>query len=257
MNIKIVVATHKKYAFPADDIFLPVQAGSAINSTLGYQRDDENDNISSKNKHYCELSCLYWAWKNLSAEYYGLCHYRRYFAGNKSSNKFERIAGKDQLEHILQRVPLILPQPRKYFIESNFQQYVHAHHPEDLAVTRQVISELDADSLEAFDLVMQRKYGSRFNMFIMRKDLFNDYCFWLFRILFEVEKRLDISDYSAYDSRVFGFIGERLLDVYVVKNQLEYETMPLVNLEKQHWIKKICNFLLRKFSGGKFGRQKK
>ncbi|MBE6369302.1 MAG: DUF4422 domain-containing protein [Lentisphaerae bacterium] len=254
MDIKIVVATHKKYQFPADDIYLPVQAGSALNPPLGYQRDDENDNISAENPHYCELTALYWAWKNLHADYYGLCHYRRYFTGKRRGKKFERIAGYADLAAALQQVPLILPKPRKYFIESNYQQYIHAHHAEDLEVTRRVITDIAPDYLAAYDQVMQRSYGSRFNMFVMRRDLFNNYCQWLFGILFELEKRLDISAYSAYDARVFGFVGERLLDVYVLKNQLAYTTMELVNLEKQCWFRKIFRFVLRKISSGRLGK---
>ena len=123
-------------------------------------------------------------------------------------------------------------------------------------MTRKVISELCGDYLSAYDQVMLRKYGSRFNMFVMRKDIFHQYCEWLYNILFEVEKQLDISNYSAYDSRVFGFISERLLDVYVLKNQIPYETLPVLNLESQRWGRKIFNFILRKVSRGRFGRQK-
>jgi hypothetical protein len=80
----------------------------------------------------------------------------------------------------------------------------------------------------------------------MHKPLFDAYCAWLFDILFELEKRLDISTYSDYDKRVFGFVSERLLDVYLITEGVAYKTLPMVNLESQHWPKKIFNFLLRK-----------
>ena len=72
MDIKIIVATHKKYWMPSDDIYLPVHVGKKGKTDLGYQGDDTGDNISDKNTNYCELTGLYWAWKNLKADYKGL-----------------------------------------------------------------------------------------------------------------------------------------------------------------------------------------
>ena len=84
-------------------------------------------------------------------------------------------------------------------------------------------------------------------MFIMKKELLDSYCQWLFDILFELEKRLDISDYSANDKRVFGFVSERLMDVWIGTNQVEYQEMPVIFMEKQNWVVKGGNFLKRKF----------
>lgn len=80
-NVRILVCTHKEGPVRDDDIYMPVQVGkSASTIDLGCQGDDVGDNISGKNKTYCELTGLYWAWKNLKdVDYIGLCHYRRYF----------------------------------------------------------------------------------------------------------------------------------------------------------------------------------
>ena len=83
MNIRIIVAAHKPYQMPKDDIYLPLHVGHAGKPDIGFQGDDTGENISTKNANYCELTGLYWAWKNLDADYIGLAHYRRYFAGNK------------------------------------------------------------------------------------------------------------------------------------------------------------------------------
>ena len=88
-------------------------------------------------------------------------------------------------------------------------------------------------------------------MFMMRKEHFDAYCAWLFDILFEAEKRLDISAYSEKDSRVFGYLGERLLDVWVETKHLCYTEVPMVNLESQHWLKKGTRFVRRKLRGSK------
>ena len=256
MNIKVLIATHKKYDMPSDPVYYPVQAGRELHDALEYPGDNTGDHISGKNKNFCELTCLYWAWKNLEADYLGLVHYRRHFAGKFSFQKRNRILTGEQLSALLEKYPVIMPEKRNYFIENNYSQYVHAHNEQDLTVTRSVIEEKYPDYLAAWDRIMKRTDGYRFNMCIMRRDLMDAYCAWLFDILFEVEKQLDISNYSAYDARVFGFISERLLDVWVEKNQPPVKVLPVVNLESQHWGKKIWNFLLRKLSGGKLGKTK-
>ena len=86
-------------------------------------------------------------------------------------------------------------------------------------------------------------------MFIMRHDLLDRYCSWLFDILFELKARLDISGYSDYDKRVFGFVAERLLDVWLETNHIQYLELPVLHLESQHWLKKGTAFLKRKFRG--------
>ena len=83
-------------------------------------------------------------------------------------------------------------------------------------------------------------------MFIMKSDLFDSYCEWMFDVLFELEKRLDISDYNAYDARVFGFVSERLLDIWIQTNNLTYINTPVEFMEKQNWLVKGTNFLKRK-----------
>ena len=82
-NIKIIVATHKEYQMPSDNIYLPLQVGAEGKKDLGYQKDNTGDNISKKNPFFCELTGLYWAWKNLDADYIGLAHYRIHFASKK------------------------------------------------------------------------------------------------------------------------------------------------------------------------------
>ena len=94
---------------------------------------------------------------------------------------------------------------------------------------------------------MNRTTAHRFNMLIMKKDVFDQYCSWLFDILFELERQLDISSYNAYNQRIFGFISERLLDVYIEANHINYKELPVIFMEQEHWIKKGIAFLKRKF----------
>ena len=84
MSIRVIVATHKACDIAQDPLYLPVHVGAAGKEDIGFTRDDSGDNISEKNPHFCELTGLYWAWKNLDDDYIGLCHYRRYFGGEIS-----------------------------------------------------------------------------------------------------------------------------------------------------------------------------
>ena len=278
MNIKIMVAAHKKYRMPADDMYMPLHvgaegklnmAGETLN--LGYQKDNTGDNISCKNANYCELTGLYWGWKNLDADYIGLVHYRRHFEGSgkmgqiffsddpaKNSaefpescqiaeGKWRHIISREETEKILEKTPVLLPRKRNYYIETNYSQYAHAHHAIDLDTAREIISEKYPGYVAAYDRLMSQTKEHRFNMFIMRRDLMDDYCSWLFDILEELEKRLDISSYSPNDSRVFGFVSERLLDVWIETNNIQYSEVPVINMESQNWLKKGSAFLKRKF----------
>ena len=251
-GLKIVVASHKPYWMPKSENYVPTWVGAALRSDNipeGWRCDDEGNSISVKNPNYCELTALYWAWKNLEADYLGLAHYRRHFAQRLSFNKRRCVANPEYLARILESQPLILPIERNYFIETNYSQYVHAHHVQDLTVTRQVIADLYPEYLPAYDASMARTHGHRFNMLIMKRDLLNSYCEWLFDILFELERRVDITSYSANDARIFGFVSERLLDPWIETNDVPYATLPVVNLENQHWMRKGANFIIRKYSG--------
>ena len=246
-GMRIVVATHKQYWMPEDSCYLPVHVGSKGKSgILDYQRDDEGKNISGKNPHYCELTGLYWAWKNLACDYLGLAHYRRHFAGGRGGDKRNRVATGEQLMAAIASTGVVLPKARNYYIETNYSQYIHAHHEEDLTLTREIIAEREPNGIAKYDEIMSRTYGHRFNMFVMRRDLADAWCEWIFGVLFELEGRLDISRYSQNDARVFGFVSERLLDYWVESRGLAYAEMPVVNLEKQHWVKKGMSFVARK-----------
>ena len=245
-ELAMVVATHKAYAMPQDAVYLPVFVGAALSGDAavppGFAHDDGGENISAKNRSWCELTALYWAWKNSNADAVGLVHYRRHFRGRSG------IAGGAEICEALSRADAILPKKRNYFIESTYSQYIHAHHAEDLDETRRILEERHPDFLPAFDDVMKSTSGHRFNMMVMKRPLFDDYCTWLFDVLAELERRLDISSYSDYDRRVFGFVAERLLDVYVLARKVKFAEMPVLHLEPQHWPRKIAAFLLRKFT---------
>ena len=252
MNIKILVATHKKYWMPKDDIYIPLHVGRDGKADLGYIGDNSGENISAKNANYSELTGLYWAWKNIKCDYIGLCHYRRYFAGknlhtNNAEKKKAVILHRQDYEKLLREYDVILPVKRNYYIETVRSQYEHAHNKRDINEAEKIVTELYPEYSEAFAKVMGRTKLHILNMFVMNKALFDEYCSWLFSILFELEKRIDITNYNKYEARVFGFISERLFNVWLEKQQLKVKEVPVVNLEKVNWVRKIYKFLKRKF----------
>lgn len=248
MNIKILVAAHKNYVMPQDqNLYLPIFVGKDLHPDVNhtFQGDNTGDNISVKNAHYNELTAIYWAWRNLDADAIGLVHYRRYLSLHKQKD-LTSVLDQAQTESLLKDHDIILPKKRNYYIESNYSHYVHAHHAEPLDLTRKIIEQDYSMYLKAFDEVMQRKSAHMFNMFIMKQQPFDEYCQWLFDILAKVEQNLDISDYNQYEARVYGFISERLLDVWLAVNE-QYRTTEVnfVYMEKQNWLVKGGNFLKR------------
>jgi hypothetical protein len=161
--------------------------------------------------------------------------------------KKKQIASESELLTILEKYDVILPRKRNYFIESIYSHYQHAHHIKDLELTRDVITELQPEYLECFDTVMQGRKLHLYNMFVMPSEKVSEYCHWLFSILFELEKRIDVTQYDNYQKRVFGFIAERLFNVWILYNQLNVKYLPVVNLDGENLIKKGLNLLKRKF----------
>ena len=85
MKVTVVVATHKPYGMPADPLYLPLHVGAEGKESIGFAGDNTGEHISAKNPQFCELTGLYWAWKNLDADHLGLVHYRRYFGSPKKT----------------------------------------------------------------------------------------------------------------------------------------------------------------------------
>ena len=260
MDIKILVAAHKPYEFAQADVYMPVQVGAALADNFGITSDNTGDNISEKNPYYCELTGLYWMWQNVDADYYGLVHYRRYFAkrGPKrlfARNKFACVpAAADYEKLLIGGCDIILPSKRHYYIENLYSHYAHTHYGEHLDITRGIIEDKCPEYAEAFDKVMKQRSGHMFNMMIMEKHPFKAYCGWLFDILAELEKRVDYRSYDAYQARLFGRVSELLLNVWIVKNDYPYRTLPTVSMERMAWGRKIKSFIGAKFGGRKYNK---
>lgn len=250
-GLTILIATHKKYEFPSEECYIPIQVGYANHKLdLAILRDSLGENISEKNPNFCELTALYWAWKNGIFEqndYVGLVHYRRYFSGNGLQLKGKRILSEQEIKNNLANADCIVGKKRNYCIESVYSHYKNAHHIEDLDKAIQLVLAKNSDYSTACEQVLNGKTLHLFNMFVMKSDLSQAYCEWLFPILFELEKQIDISNYSPYQKRVFGFIAERLFNIWLVHNHIRVKEAKVVNLEPENLLLKVVGMLKRKF----------
>lgn len=243
---------------PQDSIYLPIRVGCALGvDDYGYQRDDEGENISNKNPFYSELTAMYWAWKNLKTDYVGLVHYRRHFCLTKKSQwKFANILTGGEATYLCSRYDVVLPKRRQYYIESLASHYKHTHDIEHLELTREIIRIKYPEYLDKFDKIMKRSYAHMFNMCIMKKELFDQYCTWLFDILFDLEKEIDTNNLSPFDARLFGRVSELVFDVWIEQNLIKYKEIRYVHMGESNWGEKIKGFLKAKFKGKKYDKSK-
>lgn len=265
-DVIIIIATHKKYQMPSDPMYLPLLVGaedkkdsSSNDLDSRYAKDNIGDNISYLNASFCELTGLYWAWKNLDADYKGLVHYRRYFTKKRVNAKFEDILKYEDIQEDIGKIKLFLPVKQKYFIEDLYSHYAHTHYAEHLEVTRMVIQELYPDYCKQYDKVLHRTSGYMFNMTIMESQLFDEYCKWLFDILFEIKKRINNDGLSAFQGRCYGRISEIIFNVWCEHqietgriNRSQIKELPVMYTEKIRWGKKIIAFLSAKYLGKKY-----
>ena len=246
-KIKILVCCHKPCELPQDNIFLPIHVGAALSDmSLGIQRDDQLngepcDNISSKNRSFCELTAIYWAWKNIKKiypelQYIGLNHYRRFFSFNETRltasgipKDVKNISGykldTPQIEFCL-FANKVITTPKAHLKSSVASSYEHAHYSSDLRIVHDIVREEFPESLQAFnDVLLGCNYFYDCNMFIMPWNEFEAYCEWIFGILFKAEKLITIENYDTYQKRIYGFLAEHLWTVWAIHRQY-----PLQNL---------------------------
>ncbi|TQM34097.1 uncharacterized protein DUF4422 [Microbacterium kyungheense] len=237
-----------------DPAYLPVHVGKARSDlNLGYQSDADGANISLKNESYCELTAIYWAWKNLQADAIGLSHYRRYFRGDAPGPSGSNVLSGNQMTEIMAKSDIAIGRPRNYVVETVESHYRHGHHGSDLDAVRMILADAAPDYVPSFEAVMQSRRLSLYNMFLMRAEVFNSYAAWLFPILEASEPLIDNAKRDSYQRRTQGYLGERLLNVWVRANMREFRVklLPIVNTEGEPKLTKGVNMLRRKVSGSR------
>lgn len=244
-HVEIFVITHACTVLPDAPPFVPIQAGSAILPTLpGVISDAKGDNISVLNPHYSELTAQYWVWKNrATAEYIGFFHYRRFldFESPLSPDRattwrtFDEFMAFDPrtmesfgwsqaaISRVCDGADIIVPGKQDLLVDqpgprrvSVLEHYAYWNRREDIEMARQAIAALHPAYIEASDQVMHAPRAHLYNVFIMRRQLFHRYMAWLFDIFGYLSERIGAGgSLAAAQPRVFGYLGERLLNVFV------------------------------------------
>lgn len=245
-NIKNYILTHKQFRVPKENMYEPLQVGAIDKEDLGYQKDCEGDNISVLNCYFSELTGFYWIWKNqkdISQEYIGTCHYRRYLCSED-----DHIYTEKELISFLQEVDVVTT--KKVLLNNSYHfGFAANHNIEVLDMTGEVIRKLYPSYYDSFIQLVNGPETYFGNILIVRKELFFEYCEFLFTIFFEVQRRINLdTDEDAYHKRVFGFISEFLLLVFVTVKGLKVKECKVGMTEEKAETREMKEQLAHYFS---------
>ncbi len=218
-DLCIYTLTHKQFDVPPDPLYQPLHVGRAGAKDLGYMGDHTGDHISHLNCYYSELTGLYWIWKNAKNTYVGTCHYRRYLL-----NRQEKIFNKNEYLELLKTYDIITT--KQVILNHSYKDAFSANHNGlALEMTGKVIAELYPKDGVVFEELVNQNRTYFGNILVAKKEIFDAYCAWLFSVFFQVQKRINLeTGEDAYHKRVFGFISEFLLLVFVrARGLLAYE----------------------------------
>jgi hypothetical protein len=256
LSLKIYSAYYLSYPImPKLGHIVPIQAGAAIHPKLPMIGDDTGKNISAKNDLYSELTAAYWILHNepRDTEAWGLCHYRRYLVPivkkyffkvkSRTYNKvsqglldnvlteewFGFLQNELAAHDVLIQRPTYAKKdgPKVYTIKD---AYYADHIPEHWEVLMQVVCEQTPEfstSIIPFGELTTMCFN---NIMIARWDLWERYLKWLFDILFEVEKRIELPG-EGYQRRVFGFMAERLHNLFIYHHQYKAGHLTLAHFQ--------------------------
>lgn len=247
MKGKIFIVTHKTLPLVNNELYTSIQVGYG-DTIPNIIRDNTGEQISLKNKNYCELTATYWIHKNVKdCQFVGICHYRRFFNfynpfynlkpsaqkkitatkfyKTKSFNADEKTLEK-KIASILNKYDIILPKPYYFKKTTVTENYYNNHRKNDWEITKEIITRKYPEYQESIIKYLDEGRIFHFgNMMICSKEKFDNYNQWLFSILFELEKTINIPE-NQYQARVFGFISERLINLYVYHNKFKIKAVP-------------------------------
>lgn len=251
MDIKIAIAYHKQSIILTNDIYIPIQVGKSLQPeiNLGIQGDNQGVNISKENIYYCELTATYWLWKNVNADVKGLFHYRRILDSRKpiklylkkirslitnmsfkpqnhySEKEFleasERMAY--ELPNLLSKYEILCSAPSK--LPQNVSKFFSIIGHEYICILEKAIQNLYPEYTSTLKLVLANKSIYFGNLTVMKSNIFDSYCQFLFDVLEEVKNILieekyliDLQNEKMFN-RKLGYLGEILTYTYIVHNK--------------------------------------
>lgn len=191
-----------------------IQAGASLTKerlSEDILTDNIGDNISDKNGQFCELTALYWVWKHAEEDIVGLAHYRRHFI--LPDDWMERMACNE--------IDVILPVPL-YVAPSLEENYKKRHEEINWNDMMQCLKKRDIHSYHKACGFFKTNLYSPCNMFIMRKEVLDELCTWLFPVLFHVARQGGQKE-DKYQNRYPGFLSERLITLFFENNKRKYK----------------------------------
>lgn len=248
MRTKIFVVTHKGVPPVTSEVYIPIQVGKGETIYDGITRDNTGDNITQKNSSFCELTASYWIDKNIAdADYVGICHYRRYFnffpplfslkpsrQKKATGEEFRNSAtGKASAEVTDRKVAAIMKNHdcimlRAYHVRDGLSASYYnpeGHRESDWKETIKIIQELYPEYNQSIIDYLDNGHNFHMgNMMITTKEKWAEYHKWLFSILFELEKRIEVPT-DPVQGRVFGYISERIINLYVYHNKFRIKEL--------------------------------
>lgn len=196
-----------------------------------------NDNIAYVNLLINECTAIYWIWKNSKSSIVGINHYRRFWCGNLSeANKFKSIISSSEVRAYLSEYDIIVAQKNMCTGYSGvYKQLCDSIDASALKTGLDIIYSLlrerQPQYIRYFEEAMEGCIFYPCNMFATRKEIFDEYCEWLFSFIVDAAKRIDVSNYDDYSKRVIGFFAERMLTVWLMAHNYKIKTLPMVLLD--------------------------
>lgn len=259
MSCSIFVCHHKPCDTVQNEIVIPLHVGKKVsNFELGFLGDDTGVNISDKNPYYCELTATYWIWKNINSDIVGLFHYRRFLNFKNAQKKVHSLTPhflsdfgitKENIEHVLNEYDLILPKKSKSCKKTIYEFYNIEHIQSDMDLLILILTKKYPQYADKIIKTFKENSQGYFaNMLIAKKDVFDTYAAWLFDILFEIENSIqdDVLKRDTYQQRVYGFLAERLMSIFVICHPyLKIKELPVLYVEDD--LKKWRKYQFRQF----------
>lgn len=243
--IKIFMCCHKGYDI-VPPLCEPMQCGSAIFPPIeGALRDDGGENISHRNREYCELTAHYFAWKNVATDYYGFCHYRRFFCAGKTRlpyialrrlserNRKALLGSEEYWRRLITSHEIITVKSenmgltvREHYINAPYQ------YAEDLEIFVKILTKNHPELAAAADEYLSQNECYFCNMFVMDKPHFFEYCTILFGALSEFDGQKTMHG-SFQADRTDGYLGEVFTGIYITycrKNGAKIAEVPRLDV---------------------------
>lgn len=252
-KIKILIPYTKPSATLENDIIIPIHAGRAV--TKKYKEvlslkdedcqwlldnmigDDNGENISKLYPHFSTTTAIYWAWKNQdkldNPDFIGFMNHRRHLSFNvnkkfkydsdglirseelNSAYKIMHRLKESKINEIVYQNDIIVGKHHTSNPYKNYKSCCDYLHIKDYDLAIDLLKEKYPKLAIYADKYNSGKKSYFYNIFIMKKVFFNEYCEILFDLLFEIDKKIDYENYGFKEKHALGYISEWITGIYL------------------------------------------